>query len=1069
MSQGMEAMLLAGDSSDESDGETNNNKPSQQQPPAQQPPALAPAAPPSAAPATAPPPTNSTNSRPTSNMSQADVSRLRSLYSPAANKAATVSTTTANTAAGGGATTTTSSSAQQPLQQQQQHQQQHQQQQQQQQHPVSHSMQQQHRAPQQHTHQQSQPPPQQQTPQQQQQQQQLQQPPYTSSTPAAYRPPQQSLRHSGGSVGSGGSSTVPVVPSRGSMSRGVSGSRSTNDPYEPTPVNKLMGAPSGGSSHHPHHYHNNKPSSTSSSSSAPQATAATVAVPPYHRHPATGGGGGVGGGTSSTSSHYPHVAPVATSRVMVPGPSGSATVISGSSSAGAPVSGVATGSTSSGVPAGATTLQQQQQAEQMRRVKKEKETFLIFTRVLLKYLEQKDPATHQNVKNIIKECAERNKRHEPGYESVTTSMKTKLKQVVTEEHWQRAEAYLKHFLQQKNKFSSSHPHQSSSSSSSQQHRQQQQQQPPPSSSVSAGMPAASSSQQSSSAMVVGVPDPSNSSMAPAPSSASASSSAAKADSERQKREKILQLQKQRQAAAAAAKNTGPVQSNPRSISGLRKDIAARSQALQQTSSTTGSTSKTTPPSSTTPTSQASSHAQQPSSVPNPALSSTMTTTASSQPLNNNSSRGGASTASSGAATPTAASSAPPATSTTTTGKGKGSSSKARDRKQQQAVPGSSPTASQQARKGSSATKESTSLGSTTQAAAAAIVTAPAPAPEPIPPAIVKEYSEYMNLVDHAMNLHDWTSSALILGPHAAATLSEEQKQLLYHSNSKSDHQMDRSDQSSHQQVSFFPRPGWSRRNVFSARSAWSKVRLRERDYVKQLQQRGLPVVAAGLLTLPPLPGRGNSENYMSEPRTMHVTSWFNEDVAEEDKTLAVISEATQIYLRQVLEKAVHCARQRENVDGIRLWHQQVTYRPSEGKNPPPLSLRLGCNVRRQVAQAQGNAAMTVKRMEEALENQTDLPVASRTLNQSTLRQLTSLNDAALRPRLSKAVEDADYQAKRSFEVYGGKEEIDGESPPLGRIAKKAKLQVVDFQVGMNLPTNNRLGNRHRAMGAFFSF
>lgn len=37
----------------------------------------------------------------------------------------------------------------------------------------------------------------------------------------------------------------------------------------------------------------------------------------------------------------------------------------------------------------------------------------------MKYLEQKDPALHVRVKGIIKECAERNRNKEPGYESVT--------------------------------------------------------------------------------------------------------------------------------------------------------------------------------------------------------------------------------------------------------------------------------------------------------------------------------------------------------------------------------------------------------------------------------------------------------------------------------------------------------------------------------------------------------------------------------------------------------------------------------------------------------------------------
>ena len=106
--------------------------------------------------------------------------------------------------------------------------------------------------------------------------------------------------------------------------------------------------------------------------------------------------------------------------------------------------------------------QQQQQQEQIaqarvlqdraarkRRMGLQKEKFLNFTRVLIKYLEQKDPQLHQEAKNIIKECVERNKCGEPGYESVTAAMRLQLKILVGEQYWKRAEAYLKHFMDNK--------------------------------------------------------------------------------------------------------------------------------------------------------------------------------------------------------------------------------------------------------------------------------------------------------------------------------------------------------------------------------------------------------------------------------------------------------------------------------------------------------------------------------------------------------------------------------------------------------------------------------------------
>lgn len=81
--------------------------------------------------------------------------------------------------------------------------------------------------------------------------------------------------------------------------------------------------------------------------------------------------------------------------------------------------------------------------------RKQKERFLIFTRVLMKYLEQKDPQLHVEVKNVIRDSASRNSRKEPGYESVTSAMERRLKAIVNDHYWKRAEVYLDHFLKQK--------------------------------------------------------------------------------------------------------------------------------------------------------------------------------------------------------------------------------------------------------------------------------------------------------------------------------------------------------------------------------------------------------------------------------------------------------------------------------------------------------------------------------------------------------------------------------------------------------------------------------------------
>jgi len=75
--------------------------------------------------------------------------------------------------------------------------------------------------------------------------------------------------------------------------------------------------------------------------------------------------------------------------------------------------------------------------EEMRR----KEEFLNFSRVLLKYLEHKNKRMHSEAKVVIGDCVSRNKKQEPGYESVTSAMKHRLKDLVGEHYWQRAKAH----------------------------------------------------------------------------------------------------------------------------------------------------------------------------------------------------------------------------------------------------------------------------------------------------------------------------------------------------------------------------------------------------------------------------------------------------------------------------------------------------------------------------------------------------------------------------------------------------------------------------------------------------
>jgi hypothetical protein len=299
----------------------------------------------------------------------------------------------------------------------------------------------------------------------------------------------------------------------------------------------------------------------------------------------------------------------------------------------------------------------------------------------------------------------------------------------------------------------------------------------------------------------------------------------------------------------------------------------------------------------------------------------------------------------------------------------------------------------------------------------------------------REYNDFMDFVDHAVD-YNWSSAALLLGNDAKAdvNLNDEQTKLLYGPKAL----LPRQEMMAAKSTSpTFQLPasmrGWGKRNVLSARGAWARVRLREQREQKSEASAGSQVPVVAGLKLPTAP-----ETAPESPELTPEATWFNDEKAEEDLTLAVLSEATEMYLKSILEMALTAARQRENLDGIRLWHLQ------HGPIKPPMSLRLGCDVRRQVTQVAGNAAKTVQRMEEALERQTNVPTQARDLtSDETLFQASSMSDLAIRPKLASASEQAELNAKRSFEVFGGKE---SGSAPFGRVPKTAKIILGDIRL-----------------------
>jgi len=338
----------------------------------------------------------------------------------------------------------------------------------------------------------------------------------------------------------------------------------------------------------------------------------------------------------------------------------------------------------------------------------------------------------------------------------------------------------------------------------------------------------------------------------------------------------------------------------------------------------------------------------------------------------------------------------------------------------------------------------------------------------------------------------------MMGQRLHAQLSDEQKNLLYSENMvPASAARPLPALTPPTATSHHPWTGWSQRNVISARVAWARIRLPEQPRQNDNGSgAGQPPVSVGqgLLALPAaVPTTkssgssttttisGSGSTAMTDTATTASHAWYNEDIAEDDLTLAVLSQGAELYLKSVLEKALHCARQRQNLDGIRLWHQQVMPNsiPDSSSNAsagagassssspprPPLSLRLGCDVGRQLARVAGNSALICKRMEEALERQEGVPARHRMLTTETMSHAQSMSDLALRPLLAKGVHDADWESKRRFEVLGGKETLS--EPLLGRVPKKAKLEVVDFQLGMRFSGPGR--HRAEPWSGTFSF
>jgi hypothetical protein len=78
----------------------------------------------------------------------------------------------------------------------------------------------------------------------------------------------------------------------------------------------------------------------------------------------------------------------------------------------------------------------------------EKERFMEFTKILMKYLEAMNPTLCKKSKIVLVQYAERHRRQEEGFDDLSVDgLKQRLRQVVGDVYWTRVEGYHKRYVQ----------------------------------------------------------------------------------------------------------------------------------------------------------------------------------------------------------------------------------------------------------------------------------------------------------------------------------------------------------------------------------------------------------------------------------------------------------------------------------------------------------------------------------------------------------------------------------------------------------------------------------------------
>ncbi|KAL7565508.1 hypothetical protein ACA910_012244 [Epithemia clementina (nom. ined.)] len=81
--------------------------------------------------------------------------------------------------------------------------------------------------------------------------------------------------------------------------------------------------------------------------------------------------------------------------------------------------------------------------------KLQRQTFLVFVRILMAYLERHDPPLRDLVRDAMRDCSKRSQEQEPGYISAMDALHERLREIVKPNDWRQVAQFTRQFLLQR--------------------------------------------------------------------------------------------------------------------------------------------------------------------------------------------------------------------------------------------------------------------------------------------------------------------------------------------------------------------------------------------------------------------------------------------------------------------------------------------------------------------------------------------------------------------------------------------------------------------------------------------